>query len=87
MEMARKVSVQRALEATGSFASAQKNIVVQYQSMDKSTDEILKQIREDALSKGFRDTDFGRIDVYIKPEDKKVFYVINNGEANGSIDF
>jgi hypothetical protein len=84
--MARQSSVKRAIEATGSFATAQKNIVVQYQNRDKKTDEILLQIKEDALSKGFSEADFAKIDVYIKPEDNKIFYVIND-KLNGSIDF
>ena len=84
--MARKSSVQRAIEATGSFASAQKNIVVQYRDRDRKTDEILQQIKADVLSKGFSEADFAKIDVYIKPEDHKVFYVVNN-EINGSVDF
>ena len=84
--MARQSSVKRAIEATGSFATAQKNIVVQYQNRDRKADELLQQIKEDALSKGFSETDFAKIDVYIKPEDNKVFYVIND-KLNGSIDF
>ncbi len=84
--MARQSSVQRAIEATGSFATAQKNIVVQYQNRDRKTDEILLKIKEDALSKGFSEADFARIDVYIKPEDNKVFYVVND-KLSGSIDF
>ncbi|WP_044932788.1 DUF6465 family protein [Butyrivibrio sp. AC2005] len=84
--MARKSSVKRALEATGSFVSAQKNIVVQFQNRDRNTDELLKQIKEDALSKGVSEADFAKVDVYIKPEENKVFYVIND-EVNGCIDF
>jgi hypothetical protein len=84
--MARQSSVKRAIEATGSFATAQKNIVVQYQNRDRKTDELLQQIKEDALSKGFAEADFAKIDVYIKPEDSKVFYVVND-KFNGSIDF
>ena len=84
--MARQSSVKRAIEATGSFATAQKNIVVQYQDRDRKTDEILAQIKADVLSKGFSEADFARIDVYIKPEEKKVFYVVND-KINGSIDF
>ena len=84
--MARQSSVQRAIEATGSFATAQKNIVVQYHNRDRKTDEILLKIKEDALSKGFSEADFARIDVYIKPEDNKVFYVVND-KLSGSIDF
>ena len=84
--MARQSSVKRAIEATGSFATAQKNIVIQYQDRDRKTDELLLQIKADVLSKGFSEADFARIDVYIKPEEKKIFYVVN-GEINGSIDF
>ena len=84
--MARQSSVKRAIEATGSFATAQKNIVVQYQDRDRKTEELLQQIKADALSKGFSEADFAKIDVYIKPEEKKVFYVINDS-LNGSIDF
>ena len=84
--MARQSSVKRAIEATGSFATAQKNIVVQYQNRDRKADELLQQIKADVLSKGFSEADFAKIDVYIKPEDNKVFYVVND-EVNGSIDF
>ena len=84
--MARQSSVKRAIEATGSFATAQKNIIVQYQNTDRRTDEILHLIRQDVLSKGFSEADFAKIDVYIKPEEHKVFYVIND-EINGNIDF
>jgi hypothetical protein len=84
--MARKESAQRAIEATGGFATAQKNIVVQYQDKDRNTDDIMRRIKEDALSKGFKESDFGKIDVYIKPEEQKIFYVINDRE-NGCIDF
>ena len=84
--MARQSSVKRAIEATGSFATAQKNIVVQYQDRDRKTDEILAQIKADVLSKGFSEADFARIDVYIKPEENKIFYVVND-KISGSIDF
>ncbi len=84
--MARQSSVKRAIEATGSFATAQKNIVVQYQNRDRKADELLQQIKADVLSKGFSEADFAKIDVYIKPEDNKVFYVVND-KVNGSIDF
>ncbi len=84
--MARQSSVKRAIEATGSFATAQKNIVIQYQNTDRKTDELLQQIRQDVISKGFSEADFAKIDVYVKPEDHKVFYVVNDN-INGSIDF
>lgn len=84
--MARQSSVKRAIEATGSFATAKKNVVVQYQNIDRKTDEILQQIKADVLAKGFSEADFNKVDAYIKPEEHKVFYVIND-EINGSVDF
>jgi len=84
--MARKSSVERAIEATGGFKTASKNIVVQYQNMDRRMDDILQQIRNDVLFRGVNEADIAKVDVYIKPEEHKVFYVINE-EINGSIDF
>ena len=84
--MARKSSVERANKLTGGFATSPKNIVVQYGNRDRRTDDLLEQIKEDALAKGLKDEDFNKVDVYIKPEEQKVFYVVN-GEINGSIDF
>ena len=84
--MARKASVDRANELTGGFASAQKNIVVQFGDRERATDELLQVIKADAMSKGLKDSDFEKVDVYIKPEEHKVFYVIN-GNVNGSVEF
>ena len=84
--MARKSSVERANEMTGGFASAQKNIVVQFGERERRTDELLQLIRQDALSNGVKDADFDKVDVYIKPEEHKVFYVVND-KINGSIEF
>ena len=84
--MARKSSVERANEIAGGFAKARKNIVVQYGDRERKTDELLQLIKSDALSKGIKDADFDQVDVYIKPEENKVFYVIN-GDINGSIEF
>ena len=84
--MARKSSVERANKLTGGFATAPKNIVVQFAGKDRKTDEILDLIKTDAMAKGLKDEDFGKVDIYIKPEEQKVFYVVND-EVNGSIDF
>ncbi len=84
--MARKSSVERANKLAGGFATAQKNIVIQFGNSERKVDELLNIIKEDALSKGITDADFDKVDVYIKPEEHKVFYVVND-KINGSIDF
>ncbi len=84
--MARKSSVERANKLAGGFATAQKNIVIQFGDRERKADELLNIIKDDAISKGISDDEFDKIDVYVKPEEHKVFYVVNN-EINGSIDF
>ena len=83
--MARKSSVERANQMTGGFATARKNIIIQFGNKDRNTEDILKQIKEDVLSRGLSDSDFENVDIYVKPEEHKVFYVVN-GNINGSID-
>ena len=84
--MARKSSVERANQMTGGFATARKNIIIQFGNKDRNTEDILKQIKEDVLSRGLSDSNFENVDIYVKPEEHKVFYVVN-GNINGSIDF
>lgn len=84
--MARKSSEERANDLTGAFASARKNIVVQFGNRERKTDDILKAIKDDAISKGLKEADFSTVDVYVKPEEGKVFYVVNE-KINGSVDF
>lgn len=84
--MARKVSAQRAEEKTSAFATAKKNIVIQYGQAERNTDDLMQVVRADALSKGVKESDFKEVDLYVKPEEHKVFYVVNKS-VNGSIDF
>lgn len=82
--MARKDSTLRAMEKAGGFTTAKKNIIIQYQGMEKSETHILQKIRQDALSKGLKDDEIELVDVYIKPEEQMAFYVINK-QVEGSV--
>lgn len=84
--MARKCSAQRAEMKAGGFATAKKNITIQYQGRDRMEENLLNQIKADALNKGIKDEEIEVVDIYIKPEEQAVFYVINR-EINGSIAF
>lgn len=84
--MARKDSAQRAMEKAGGFASAKKNVTIQYQGMERSESSILNLVRKDALAQGAVDDEIEQVDIYIKPEEGMVFYVINK-QINGSIKF
>lgn len=84
--MARKDSVERAMEKVGGFATAKKNIIIQFQGRERSNEHILQQIKKDVLAKGINDDEIESVDVYIKPEDGAVFYVVNKN-IEGSISF
>ncbi len=84
--MARRVSVERANEKAGGFATAKKNVTIQYQGRERLEENLMALIRRDALEKGMNDDEVEVVDVYIKPEEQAVFYVINK-QLEGRIDF
>jgi len=84
--MARKDSMERAMEKVGGFATAKKNIVIQYQGRERNEEHILQQIKKDVLSKGIKDDEIEVVDIYVKPEESAIFYVVNKN-ISGSIAF
>lgn len=84
--MARKDSVERANERVGGFATAKKNVTIQFQGRERSEENLLALIRRDALNQGLKDEEIEVVDVYVKPEEHAVFYVINK-EFDGKIEF
>lgn len=84
--MARKSSVERAEQLVGGFASAKKNVTIQYQGRERMESNILSLIQRDAKGQGIPDEEIEIVDVYIKPEEQSIFYVINN-KYNGKIPF
>ena len=84
--MARKCSVERASQKTGGLATAKKHINIQYNGRERSEENLLNLIKKDALSHGVNDKDIEEVNVYIKPEEQAVYYVINQ-TFDGKIDF
>ncbi|MCQ2525672.1 MAG: DUF6465 family protein [Lachnospiraceae bacterium] len=84
--MARKDSMERAMEKVGGFATAKKNIVIQYQGRERNEEHILQQIKKDVIAKGMNDEEIEVVDIYVKPEESAIFYVVNK-TVNGSITF
>lgn len=84
--MARRDSVERAMEKVGGFATAKKNIVIQYQGRERTEEHILQCVMRDAIKKGAKDDEIELVDLYIKPEEQTVFYVLNK-DITGSIEF
>lgn len=84
--MARKSSVERAQSVVGGFATAKKNILIQYQGRECSQENLMQQIRLDIMARGMKDEEIEEVDVYIKPEEQAVYYVINQ-QMEGKITF
>ena len=85
--MARKISAMRAEEKLGGFVTAKKHITVQYHERERSLDNLLSLIRRDVVENhGIADEDITEVNVYIKPEENAVFYVIND-KLQGQIEF
>lgn len=84
--MARKDSMERAMEKVGGFATAKKTVVIQYQGRERNEEHILQQIKKDILAKGVKDDEIEVLDIYVKPEENAIFYVVNKN-IDGSIAF
>lgn len=76
--MALKSSMERASKMTGGFATAKKNVVIQYQGRERMEQGLLEQVRKDILRQGVKDEEIEEVNIYIKPEESAVFYVANN---------
>lgn len=84
--MARRCSVERANKQIGGFASAKKNVVIQYQGRERSEKNLLDLIYQDMIDKGIKEEEIENIDIYVKPEEQAVFYVVNK-KIEGQIAF
>ena len=84
--MARRSSVERANQQIGGFASAKKNVVIQYQGRERSQKHLMDLIYQDIVAQGIREDDIENVDIYIKPEEQAVFYVVNKN-IEGQIAF
>ena len=84
--MARKESALRAEEIAGGFATASKRVTIQYSGRERTINHILDAVRRDVLAKGHTDEEIENVEVYIKPEEQKVYYVVNE-KIEGSVAF
>ena len=84
--MARRCSVERANQKIGGFASAKKNVVIQYKGRERSEKNLLDLIYQDMMDKGMKEDEIENIDVYVKPEEQAVFYVVTK-KIEGQIAF
>lgn len=75
--MARKCSALRAEQISGGFAQAKKQIVLQFQGKDYLEKDILEKVKKELLNRNIQEEDMEKIDIYVKPEEKQIYYVVN----------
>lgn len=56
-------------------------VYIQYRNTELRTTDILEKARTDYVSNGHKLTDIKEIQVYLKPEDNKVYYVVNHKDT------
>lgn len=65
-------------------ADVKADLFVQFQGMEFSEKEIMKKVVAAWEAEGKKATAIKRAKLYVKPEDGKAYYVINEGLKNGS---
>jgi hypothetical protein len=67
-------------------ANAEETILLQYGGQELNVAELREKILASYVEAGHRKGRISKLNLYIKPEDRKVYYVIND-KTSGSIDF
>jgi hypothetical protein len=67
-------------------ASAEESIVLQYDGLELNIAELKERVISAYVEAGHRRGRISKLNLYIKPEDRKVYYVIND-KVSDSIDF
>lgn len=60
-------------------------ILVQFGAMEWNTEDLMARAKEAYVADGHRASSIKSVSLYVKPEDMKAYYVIND-KATGSID-
>ena len=62
------------------------SFVVQALGKEVSMEETIERVKEAWTATGNKEADLKEISVYVKPEEKAIYYVVN-GEVTGRVDF
>lgn len=84
MGMAGSMS-REAMNAAARFTGTQE-IYIQYGDHEVRTEDIAHRVREDYVAGGGRLSDIHDLQIYVKPEDNAVYYVVNR-EQTGKVVF
>ena len=84
----KKTSTKKATEPKASTKKAVKDptvkVIFQYQDIEFTEASCVKKAQA-GFKKAFKDVELKKLDIYIKPEERKVYYV-GNGELEGFVD-
>jgi hypothetical protein len=78
-------AIQLVKDTTARFY-CKEEIFVQYNNHEARTSDIMDRCKSDYLSKGHQENDIKEIQIYIKPVDNAVYYVVNNTDT-GKLEF
>ena len=86
-EAAKKEPVKKtaAKKAAAPKKEAEATVYVQYQDAEIEPKKVLEQVKTDWVKAGHRVSSIKKVDLYIKPEEGKAYWVIN-GKETGSVD-
>jgi hypothetical protein len=85
-EQPKKRSISKKKENADVPASAEESIVLQYDGRELNIAELKERVISAYVEAGHRRGRISKLNLYIKPEDRKVYYVIND-KVSDSIDF
>ena len=60
-------------------------VFVQYGDGEWKTDELVQKAKDAYVAEGHRAANIRKLSLYVKPEERKAYYVIND-KASGSVD-
>ena len=81
----RKAKAPRKVNAPQADKVKRERVYVQYAGKEWEAEALIAQVRAAYVADGHRPSSIRTLEVYIKPEDGKVYYVVNQ-KASGSID-
>lgn len=85
-KVAEELSMRTRKEKTGLPANVEETICLQYGGQELDVAALREQVIATYVEAGHRRGRISKLNLYIKPEDHKVYYVIND-KVSGSIDF
>lgn len=82
---AKAAPAKKAVKAAAPAAEKMEEIVIQYSTMEWKGSELLEKAKAAYVAEGHRAAGIKSLNLYVKPEEKKAYYVINE-KTTGSID-